>query len=96
VTQYRYWIEQVGSETDLEKSRPIIIVGTHADQLDKKSFETVSRQMQETYPVTATHNNQIYGHFALNATSGSQLTFNFLPLWFFSLESWMTLKFSFK
>ena len=67
----RYWLEQVGSN-DIEKSKPILIVGTHSDQLSKQEYLKRSDDVRRMYPIFSypQHCIQIHGHYSLNITSG--------------------------
>ncbi len=69
---YRYWIEQVDAINDFEGTKPIIVVGTHADKLSKKERETLTKEMELQYPVPTQKANrsQIQGHFAVSLEKG--------------------------
>ena len=71
----RYWIEQIGSTNDTERTKPILIVGTHKDRLTKEECVQISSQVQQMYPVSSSTNtrHQIHGHFKLNIISGMKL-----------------------
>lgn len=65
----RYWIEQVGASDDLEGTKPILVVGTHADMLSKQDRDRWTNQMELLYPAPAprTRNrNQVHGHFEIS------------------------------
>lgn len=66
ITNYRYWIDQIGALADKNGTKPIIVVGTHADCISKKEREAVLKDMEQQFPV---HSNQIHGHFAIGLTS---------------------------
>jgi hypothetical protein len=53
---------------DLDKSKPILIVGTHADKVPKQERAKLSAQVQQMFP---TNNRlQVHGHFTLSITAG--------------------------
>ena len=66
---HRYWIEQIGANNDFDGSKPILIVGTHADQLTKHEQAERSAQMQQKYPMsTSQRTRQIHGHYVVSIT----------------------------
>ncbi len=53
---------------DFEGTKPIIVVGTHADKLSKNDRKTLIAEMEQLYPFPThqTNRTQIYGHFAVS------------------------------
>ncbi len=53
---------------DLEGTKPIIIVGTHADKLSKKDRQELEATMEQLYPFPSQKANrsQIEGHFSVS------------------------------
>eukprot|EP00026_Physarum_polycephalum_P000182 Phypoly_transcript_00182.p1 GENE.Phypoly_transcript_00182~~Phypoly_transcript_00182.p1 ORF type:complete len:2033 (+),score=208.26 Phypoly_transcript_00182:30-6101(+) len=63
----KYWIDQIGD--DAEFSKPILIVGTHADLLSKEERTKVIREMDALYPTpppNKAHCTKIQGHCAVS------------------------------
>lgn len=92
---YKYWIEQVESLEDVQRTTPILIVGTHADQLHKQDRAKLTEDIQQKFPISTSplDHTQVCGHFSLSITSGTPsppflpslfLLFHFL---FFDLKS---------
>jgi hypothetical protein len=48
-----------------------LIVGTHADKLQKQARASVHAQLQQLYPVSNSRRNHIFGHFTLSITPGT-------------------------
>lgn len=73
---YRYWLEQIGSYEDLTKTKPVIIVGTHADLLSKQDRARIDTEMQLLYPTPALSSSlnryQIQGHFSIGLSEGEK------------------------
>ena len=65
-------MEQIGSIDDTERSKPILIVGTHADLLTKQERLQRSEQVQLMYPVSKSYGSrqEVHGHFTLNVIAG--------------------------
>lgn len=70
---FRYWIEQVGALRDTEGSKPIVVVGTHADKVSKEDLERHIAEMKKRYPTPSSwiHTaSQIQGHFTISLHPG--------------------------
>lgn len=70
---YRYWVEQVGALNDMEGTKPIVIVGTHADQLSRAEL---SKRMQEI--------ERLYPTISIGAKRSRSQVFSFLFFSFYS------------
>lgn len=68
----RYWLDQVGTKNNLAGSKPVIIVGTHADKLSKQEQATISAEVQRLYPISTPQHRrqQIHGHFVISVSQG--------------------------
>lgn len=76
MTCFRYWLEQIKAIDDPEATKPILIVGTHADCLDASTKNNVNQEMSKLYPLIADlkkyNKTQIYGHFAISLAKGDK------------------------
>ena len=55
LTRIRYWLDQIGAHNDFEGTKPIVIVGTHADLLKKPAKANLIKEMEELYPTPPSH-----------------------------------------
>ena len=69
-TILRYWTEQVAALPDFEGCKPMMIVGTHADKLNKHELRLKITDVQKMYSTSSAYCNQLHGHFVLSMTPG--------------------------
>lgn len=75
LTTSRYWIDQIGAVSDTEGTKPIVVVGTHADFLSKPELATKVAEMNRMFPTPTTWErteNQIMGHYAISLAPGEK------------------------
>ena len=65
---FRHWIQQIRAIIDDGNSKPILIVGTHADQLPKK--EDPIEKLQNMVQVLCLGRNELKGCFSVSMSSG--------------------------
>lgn len=62
----RYWIEQIGGATELEGTKPVLAVGTHADLISRPDRDKIMMAMEANYPTGKRNRYQVQGHFAIS------------------------------
>lgn len=65
----------MGASRDIEGTKPIVIVGTHADRLSKQEQAIKTSEMEQLFPtrtIGTRTRNQIQGHFAISLIPGKE------------------------
>lgn len=69
---FRYWIEQIGATSDIKGTKPIIVVGTHADCLPKHIYLQKIAEIEQAFGRFKKNRYQVQGHFAVNLLTGNK------------------------